>query len=60
MICYIVASRVDSKVVIWIREFLLGRTRRVKIGGQLSQEVRVTSGVPQGSILGTLLFLLRK
>jgi hypothetical protein len=47
-------SGVDSKVVIWIREFLLGRTQRVRVGGQLSEEVRVTSGVPQGSVLDPL------
>ena len=36
---------------------LLGRTQRVIVGGQICEEVRVTSDVPQGSVLGTLLFL---
>ena len=47
----------DSKVAVWIREFLLGRMQRVRVGGQLSEEVRVKSGVPLGSVLGPLLFL---
>jgi hypothetical protein len=47
----------DPRVVIWIREFLLGRTQRVRVGGHLSEEVRITSGAPQGSVLGPLLFL---
>ena len=44
-------SGVNSRVVVWIREFLLGRTQRVRVGGQLSAEVRVTPDVPQGSVL---------
>jgi hypothetical protein len=39
----IAASAVDTRAVVWIREFLLGRTQRVRVVGQLSEEVRVTS-----------------
>jgi hypothetical protein len=49
-----VASGIDSRLVIWVREFLVGLTQKVRVGGQLSKEVKVTSGVPQGSILGPL------
>ena len=43
--------------MVWIREFLLVRMQRVSVRGQLSEEVRVTSSVLQGSVIGPLLFL---
>jgi hypothetical protein len=51
----ILASGVDSRVIVWLREFLIERSRRVRVGRHYSEEVRVTSGVPQGSVLGPLL-----
>jgi hypothetical protein len=53
----IAESGMDLRVVVWIMEFLLGCSQRVRIDGHLSEEVRVTLGVPQGSVLGPLLFL---
>jgi hypothetical protein len=53
----VVASGTELRVVVWIREFLLGRTQTVRIGRQLSEEVRLIAGVPQGSVLDPLLFL---
>ena len=41
----------------WIQNFLTNRTHKVVVGGSSSESARVKSGVPQGTVLGPLLFL---
>ena len=47
---------VNGKALEFIESFLLNRLQRVKIQDELSDPVDVQSGVPQGSVLGPLLF----
>ena len=42
----------------WFADYLCGRLQLVQIGNQNSSPFSVTSGVPQGSILGPLFFLI--
>ena len=42
----------------WISNFLTDRTFQVRVGSDLPQPGTVFSGVPQGSVLGPILFLL--
>ena len=50
------AKGIENGVVNWIEDWLTGRTQRVSIQGEQSEESSVDSGVPQGTVLGPTLF----
>jgi len=52
-------TRRHSWVVVWVREFFLGRTQRVRVGGQVAKDIRVTSGVPLGSVTASTVSSVR-
>ena len=47
-----------NNVLGWIRAFLGDRSQRVVVGGEESDSVPATSGVPQASVLGPILLLV--
>ena len=49
---------IKGKALAWIKEFLLERKQAVTIEGHKSSFQEVISGVPQGTVLGPLMFLI--
>ena len=52
------SNQIDDKIWTWISNFLKQRKQRVVVDGIQSDLVTVDLGVPQGTVLGPILFLL--
>jgi hypothetical protein len=50
--------KISEKVIKWVESFLNNRTQKVIENGTESKCYHVTSGIPQGSVLGPILFVI--
>ena len=49
---------IDGNLLEWFKSYLSERVQRVVINGQFSDWAHMDAGVPQGSVLGPLLFII--
>ena len=49
---------IEGQVLRWLKAFSTGRKHRVSVEGELSEWVYAKRGIPQGSVLGPILFVI--
>ena len=49
---------IKGEIINWIKSYINSSTQQVVLNGESSESKNMTSGIPQGSLLGTLLFVI--